>query len=173
MILCLDLGTHTGWAFGDESTTQSGIQAFPKPARGYTEDGKRYLAFRAWLQNFKTRHNALQAIYYEDVCRHNGTTAAHVYGGLRAILLAFGEQYQIRCTGIGVGVIKRQATSKGNAGKQEMLAWARANGYSPANDDEADALALLSYVRKKDFGAFDPGTELPLGEAVVTVGNPF
>lgn len=173
MILCLDLGTHTGWAYGDASFTQSGIASFPKPARGYTDDGQRYLAFRAWLQNFKTRHNALQAIYFEEVNFVSTLLQIQCWAGLRATLLAFCEQFQITCRGVAVGTIKKHATGKGNAEKKHMVAWARANGFSPASDDEADALALLSFVRKREFGAFDPVTELPFNEPVAMAGDPF
>ena len=163
MILCLDLGTVTGWALGDQSSTQSGRIEFKPRAKSYAEDGTRYLAFRAWLQNFKTRHNAITAVYYERVSFVSTLLQIQCWAGLRATLLAFCEQHQIRCEGVPVGTIKKSATGKGNAEKKHMKAWAVQNGFSPADDNEADALAILSWARKRNFGAFDPGTELALG----------
>jgi hypothetical protein len=46
-MLCLDLGTKTGWALLDDGTTFSGTMSF-KPGR-FEGGGMRYLRFRQWL----------------------------------------------------------------------------------------------------------------------------
>ena len=51
-----------------------------------------------------------------------------------------------------VGVIKRFATGKGNAGKDAVIAAMRARGFSPADDNEADALALLLWAAAHRVG---------------------
>ena len=52
-----------------------------------------------------------------------------------------------------MGTIKKHATGKGNASKDEMVASARARGHTPVDDNEADALALLSWaVHHHDVG---------------------
>ena len=48
--------------------------------------------------------------------------------------------------GVPVGTVKRHATGKGNAGKDEMIAAARARGFSLADDNEADAIAILLWA---------------------------
>lgn len=45
-----------------------------------------------------------------------------------------------------VGTIKRHATGRGNANKEAMMAAIRALGHQPADDNEADALALLDFA---------------------------
>ncbi|MDH1428274.1 hypothetical protein N5J23_17280 [Comamonas aquatica] len=45
-----------------------------------------------------------------------------------------------------VGTIKKHATGKGNAGKEDVIAAMRARGHAPADDNEADALALLHWA---------------------------
>ena len=45
-----------------------------------------------------------------------------------------------------MGTIKKHATGKGNAGKADMLNAMRNKGFSPADDNEADALALLDWA---------------------------
>jgi hypothetical protein len=50
---------------------------------------------------------------------------------------------------VPVGTIKRHATGKGNANKGLMIAAMRARGHSPADDNEADALALLYWAIEK------------------------
>ena len=88
----------------------------------------------------------ISAIHFEEVRRHVGTDAAHVYGGLLATLTAWAELRGIAYQGVPVGTIKRHATGKGNANKEAMMAAARARGFSPADDNEANAIAILHWA---------------------------
>jgi Holliday junction resolvasome RuvABC endonuclease subunit len=140
-ILALDLGTSTGWALRSEvGPITSGTVSF-RPSR-YDGGGMRYLRFRGWLDQL-TSDAAFGAVFFEEVRRHAGTDAAHVYGGLLATLTAWCEQHSIAYQGVPVGTIKRFATGKGNADKAAMVAAMRARGFLPADDNEADALAIL------------------------------
>ena len=49
-------------------------------------------------------------------------------------------------TSVPVGTIKRHVTGKGNADKQAVIAAVKALGFNPADDNEADALALLNWA---------------------------
>ena len=141
-VLALDLGTTTGWALrtgGGQSV--SGVESF-KPGR-FEGGGMRYLRFKSWLTELKATTDGLEAIYFEEVRRHAGVDAAHAYGGFLATLTAWCEHHQIPYSGVPVGTIKKHATGKGNASKAEMVAAVRTLGYSPSDDNEADALALL------------------------------
>jgi Holliday junction resolvasome RuvABC endonuclease subunit len=102
----------------------------------------RYVRF---LENLDKLHEAkpIRIVFFEEVRAHKGVDAAHVYGGLMATLQAWCEKNAIPYEGVPVGAIKKFATGKGNAGKPQMIAAAEDWGYSPASDDEADALALL------------------------------
>ncbi len=136
-ILAIDIGTRTGWASQDIGGINSGFMEF-KVKRG-EGGGIRFLRFRQWL-------NALelpQAVVYEMVMRHVGTDAAHVYGGLLAILLTWCEEHSIPYYGLGVGYIKKQWTGKGNATKEAMIAEANRRGFTVTDNNEADALAIL------------------------------
>ena len=89
-ILALDLGTTTGWAIRTaEGVILSGTVSF-RPSR-YDGGGMRYLRFRAWLEELAEDAGGLSAIWFEEVRRHLGTDAAHVHGGLLAILTAWAE----------------------------------------------------------------------------------
>ena len=68
------------------------------------------------------------------------------YGGLLATLTAWAELRGVPYEGVPVGTIKRHATGKGNASKDSMIAAARARGFSPADDNEADAIAILFWA---------------------------
>lgn len=72
--------------------------------------------------------------------------AAHAYGGFMAHLTAWCEHHQIPYRGVPVGTIKKHATGKGNAGKDAVIAAVRAWGFDPADDNEADALAILRWA---------------------------
>lgn len=66
-----------------------------------------------------------------------------MHGGLLATLTAWCEQRSIAYQGVPVGTIERHATGKGNADKAAVIAAVRARGYGPADDNEADAIAIL------------------------------
>ena len=144
-ILALDLGSRTGWAMRTMSgQVVSGTHDF-RPRR-FEGGGMRYLRFHNWL--IETRHLAdpIDAIYFEEVRRHAGTDAAHVFGGFLATLTAWAEHYEIPYEGVPVGTIKRHVTGKGNASKQAVIAAIKARGFNPVDDNEADAIAILSWA---------------------------
>jgi hypothetical protein len=144
-ILALDLGTTTGWAIrGHDGLVTSGTASF-KPRR-YDGGGMRYLRFTNWLTELDRLSGPIATIWFEEVRRHAGTDAAHVYGGLMASLTSWAELRGIPYEGVPVGTIKHHATGKGNANKDAMIAAARARGFSPADDNEADAIAILHWA---------------------------
>lgn len=141
--IALDLGTTTGWAVGKPGMVISGTCTF-KPGR-YDGGGMRFLRFRRWAEDLIASERP-QAIYFEEVRRHAGTDAAHIYGGLLGILTAICEELGIPYQGVPVGTIKKHATGKGNADKAAMIGAMRAAGFAPKDDNEADALALLQWA---------------------------
>ena len=145
-ILALDLGTQTGWSLLHDDIITSGTLSFKNDR--YQGGGIRYLRFCCWLDDIKDLAGGiLSEVYFEEVRRHLGVDAAHVYGGFLATLTGWCEREGIPYEGVGVGTIKQHATGKGNASKSDVLASMKANGYSPKDDNEADALALLEWVR--------------------------
>ena len=143
--LALDLGTTTGWALhGIDELITSGTAYF-RPGR-FDGGGMRYLRFTNWLTEIDRLSGPVAAIWFEEVRRHAATDAAHVYGWLMATLTAWAELRGIPYEGVPVGTIKRHATGKGNANKDAMMEAARARGFSPADDNEADAIAILLWA---------------------------
>jgi crossover junction endodeoxyribonuclease RuvC len=150
-VLALDLGTTTGWALrAPEGQIAHGFVSFK--SQRFEGGGMRYLRFRRWLTEMKSMTGpqaaltGFGAIYFEEVRRHLGVDAAHVYGGLLATLTAWCEHHQIPYQGVPVGTIKRHATGKGNAGKAEVMDAMRALGHPVTDDNEADALSLLHWA---------------------------
>lgn len=141
-VLALDLGTKTGWATLNAGVVTSGVQRFESGR--FDGGGMRYLRFTRWLDEM--RGVGVTEIHFEEVRRHIGTTAAHVYGGFLAHLTAWCEMHSIPYSGVPVKTIKKHATGNGNASKDRMILAARALGHDPIDDNEADALALLRMV---------------------------
>lgn len=139
MLLTLDLGTKTGWATQTAAGIQSGVQNFANDR--FSGGGMRYLKFEKWLNDMPRPSQ----VVFEEVRRHRGTDAAHVYGGLMAVLTKWCESQNIPYIGIPVGTIKKSFTGNGNANKNKMIAEAQKRGYDPKDDNEADALAILHY----------------------------
>ena len=137
------IGTgRLGWAV--LGLIASGTVSF-RPSR-YDGGGIRYLRFRGWLDQLAEDAGPIAAVHFEEVRRHAGTDAAHVYGGFLATLTAWAETAGIAYQGVPVGTIKRHATGKGNADKAAMMAAARARGFRPADGNEADAIAILFWA---------------------------
>ena len=118
----------------------------------------RYLRFRRWLDEVlattapSSGVSGLDAVYFEEVRRHLGVDAAHAYGGFLATMTSWCEHQKIPYQGVPVGTIKRHVTGKGNAGKSEMVSAMRARGYLVADDNEADALAVLVWALAQGNG---------------------
>ena len=108
----------------------------------------RFLRFRKWLDDIKELTGGVQEVYFEEVRRHLGVDAAHVYGGFLGTLSAWCEDNELPYQGVPISHIKLHVTGKGNASKQEVIEGVRALGYVPQDHNEADALALLKWVQK-------------------------
>lgn len=143
-ILALDLGTVTGWAARTDNHVVSGTVDF-RPRR-FEGGGMRYLRFRRWLNETKATAGDIEEIVFEEVRGHRGVDAAHAYGGFLATLTAWAEHHEVPYRGVPVGTIKRYATGKGNAPKSAVLAAMQARGFDPADDNEADAIAILLWA---------------------------
>ena len=151
-LLALDFRPTTAWSIRVHvGLIPTGPTSF-RPGR-YDGGGMRYLRFNSWLTELDRLSGPISAIWYEEVRRHAGTDAAHVYGDLMASLTSWGELRGIPYEGVPVGTIKRHATGHGNAPKQAMIGAARARGYSPADDNEADAIAILHWALENQRGA--------------------
>ncbi len=150
-VLALDLGTTTGWALkSPDGLVTSGTVSF-RPRR-FDGGGMRYLRFVNWLTELDQLAGPIATIWFEEVRRHAGTDAAHVYGGLMATLTAWAEMRGVPYQGVPVGTIKKHATGKGNASKAMMIEAAQARGYRPADDNEADAIAILHWALETKGG---------------------
>jgi len=150
-ILTLDLGTTTGWALrARDGQIAHGFVSFK--TQRFEGGGMRYLRFKRWLSEVPALADEIHAVYFEEVRRHAGVDAAHVYGGLMATLTTWCEHHNVPYQGVPVGTIKKHATGKGNAGKAEVIAAMCALGHPVTDDNEADALAILHWAMDTQDG---------------------
>ena len=140
-LLALDLGTRTGWAIcREDGTVHSGEWNLSSFSRA--REGVRFLLFRSALINARKVHG-VDRVVYEEVAFVKAQKAAHLYGGWKAILLAWAETHEIPYDGVHTGVLKKFWSGSGRAGKQRMIDVARMLGHNPVSDNEADAIAIL------------------------------
>lgn len=134
-ILALDLGTTTGWVIWQQREPGASYQVCSGTINlkndRFQGGGMRYLRFRNWLDEISQCSARVNTVYFEEVRRHIGTDAAHVYGGFLGTLTAWCEDHKLPYQGVPVSHIKRQVTGKGNASKQEVIDAIRALGDHP------------------------------------------
>jgi hypothetical protein len=128
----------------------SGTHDF-RPGR-FEGGGMIWLRFRDWLREIDDTSGGVGVVVFEEVRRHAGTAAGHAYGGFLAHLSAWAEANRTPYRGVPVGTIKRHIAGKGNADKAAVIAAVQALGFSPADDNEADALALLHWAIAQGIG---------------------
>lgn len=147
-VLGIDPGLSCGWALLEgERLIASGTWDLSVRSR-WEGAGVGWLRLRSSLERIAEEYH-LRAIGYEEVRRHAGTDAAHVYGAIVGVIQSVAEQAECPYTSIPVGTVKKLATGKGNAGKEEMIAAVVARwGHMVGTDDEADAcFVALATVR--------------------------
>lgn len=151
VVIGIDPGTACGWAVLDMATgDRVASGTWDLSARRHEGGGMRFVRARRLVDELLLSYNKV-VLVYEEVRRHAGTDAAHVYGGLIATFAATCEEQTVPYTGIPVGTVKKTATGKGNAPKGLMVEAARERWGHPlrlADDNEADALWIAETWRR-------------------------
>ena len=161
-ILALDLATVTGWAVGDlvppAPTPLEGACGAGEPSQfsGSKRLGAAHnsvvelaTAFENWLADMVAVHKP-NAIVFEamlPVKAQSSRDSARVALVLNETLERFCQRRRIWNRKVWVSTLKKHATGSGRAKKPEMIKAARARGWNPKDDNEADALWLLDLAR--------------------------
>lgn len=141
-ILAIDSGTQTGWASNSAGKVISGTQDFSLK-RGESS-GMRFLMFRKWLDNMIKTTN-VELIIYERA-HHRGGSPTEVGVGLTTLIQTACSEHDIEYVALHSATLKKFATGKGNACKEDMMVEAVKKGWDFKDDNEADALWLLDYA---------------------------
>lgn len=137
-ILGIDPGTKCGWALLDDGRRVSS-GTWDLAVKRNESEGMRFIRLEQQLAEVLA--GGVDLVAFEEVKRHLGTIAAHVYGGIVAIITSCCDKRKVPYQGILVQHVKRRATGKGNAPKEAMVnaayeRWSLSN----LTEDEADAL---------------------------------
>ena len=133
MILALDPGHRTGWAASNG--TCGTLDLRPEWQRDWAEAGR---AFTEWLA---PRLTGVILLVVERPFGRPGTTDVPNAFALLAHMQAL--KHGIRRMEMAPSRVKMLVAHRGNASKLEVQRIVEACGYTPSNDHEADACALL------------------------------
>ena len=135
-ILALDIATNTGW----KTATSSGTWNL-KPNRGESE-GMRVVRFKSKVRELIGLEGITLISYERPAGMHKASimVASEMVGVLKDLCIELG--IELAC--YSATEIKKFATGKGNANKDQMIAAARGGGYDPKDDNEADAIHLFN-----------------------------
>lgn len=145
--LALDLATRCGYAYRDDHDfVRFGTWDFsPRP---HNLPGFRFVALQAKLDRAYSMIRFVQVVY-EDVQFSTDTRATQVWGGFLAAMQMWCDRRNVRYRGVHVATLKKHATGKGNADKEDMITAAKARGWNVADDNQADACWLLDFAQTK------------------------
>ena len=146
-ILALDLGTKTGWAFGDAEDIKrvySGVQDFSLK-RGESP-GMRLLNFDKLVYEMLAKHKPKMVGY--EMPHQRGGYATQLLLGMLGILHVACTKAGIEYASVHSATLKKFATGSGRASKEQMVSIATVNFKRKIIDDnEADALHILGWAR--------------------------
>ena len=140
-ILALDIATKTGF----RTETSSGVWDFNKAKRGDSY-GMRLIRFKSSLKEILNLEEIDIVVYERPAGQFKSSII--VASEMIGVLIALCEEKGIQYTAYSATEIKKFATGKGNAKKQDMIDAAIAFGFNPHDDNEADAIHLYNLAKK-------------------------
>ena len=137
MILALDIATQTGWA--DSNGNHGTLDLKP-----YKSDyGHLFHVFEGWLAD-KLMDLSPDILAIERPFTRIGGHEL-LLQGLNAHAHKVGYLWGAERRETPPKTVKKFATGNGNAKKPDVIAAVEGWGFKPANDHEADAIALMTY----------------------------
>ena len=144
-ILALDVATKTGWCHAEESGTWDF-----NPKRDESK-GMRLVKFKAKVYDVINGEGINLVVFERTAGAHKN--ALIVQAELHGVLKELCEQLKVDYRAYSAGEIKKFATGKGNAKKQQMIqSCIDKYDITPCDDNEADAIHLYN-LAKKDYSA--------------------
>mgnify|MGYP000949460914 CR=1 FL=1 len=139
-ILALDIATKTGW----KTRTASGVWDL-KVNRGESES-MRVIRFRAKVKELIELENIDLIAYERAAGRYKSSII--VESEMIGVLKLLCNELNIDMACYSATEIKKFATGKGNANKEAMIEAAKELGYTPKDDNEADAIHIYRLCEK-------------------------
>ena len=141
-ILALDPATKCGWAHRNGIVTSG---TWDLSVRRDESTGMRLIRLQSKLQTLYDSVGIDLLVY--EAARNAAPKmqgALVIQATLQGVFVAWATERGIEYRGYSPSEIKKHATGVGNAGKPAMMAAAQKLGYDPVDDNEADALLLLT-----------------------------
>lgn len=151
-ILAIDPGLSCGYAtyegvpaelpFNPEDSGHIHFDVWDLHGNRFEGAGFRYIRLKNYLGEL-CKIEPLNFVYYEEVRKHLGTDAAHVYGAIIGAIQEFCELNKIPYCGIPTGTWKKKIIGKGNVNKDIVLEVIKKKFSLVTKYDEADAIGIL------------------------------
>ena len=189
LLLGLDLGSNCGygWAYHRPGTPLTAADILPHQlgqldlsAGSYDSGAIRFVRLRHFLAAFRP-----DAVFYEHVRftppkltkvnQHailaRTATASEFLGALKATVCTWCEEYGVPCTGFSIQTIKKRATGKGNASKEDVIRACNETfgttfeleGYENSGVDNIADASFCCLLGLEQYGHGLPTTEDPAG----------
>lgn len=143
-VLALDLSTRVGWAVGrDFEAPAHGVWVLPRMA----DLGACFSALAASLEDAIAVMRP-DTVIMEAPLPPQAQTAmntARLQFGLAAVTEMICHEREVPCEEAAAYEVRKLVMGKARVEKDAVVAWCRAQGWSPAEHNDADAMALLRY----------------------------
>lgn len=143
-VLALDLARRVGWACGaDYETPVSGVWVLPP----HGDLGARCSALAASLEDAIAVMSP-DLVILEAPLPPQAQTAmnsARLQFGLAAVAEMISVERGVPCEEAPAWEVRKLVLGKARVEKEAVVAWCRAQGWRPADHNEADSLVLLRY----------------------------
>jgi Holliday junction resolvasome RuvABC endonuclease subunit len=148
-VLAFDLGSHVGWAALHEGRLVSG--AWDNPARYADCPGRFFVCFRTWLADMRRWHEP-ELVAFEMTHPGRGQHQGLISYGMITRVQEWAYAHDMREVSVFSSTLKKFTTGNGRAEKADMIAAMKRRWKLKrlTNPDEADALAVLSWVIEKE-----------------------
>lgn len=144
-LLALTLGERVSWALHQrDGITKQGHALFRSSS--FEGIGMGFLRFRYFLDDLHKNAGNLDAVVFADVRDHATTHAAMIFGGYFAHLTAWCEWRYVPYLNASLATAKKIATGYDNPNFQSLVEALRRRGYTAADRESAEALALLDWA---------------------------
>lgn len=145
--LFLDLGKRTGWALKKaDGSIESGVfQVYTDKEASSLDDGVRYLRLLRFVDGIDKREK-LEQIGFEKVSGGTKGRQTELYNGYKGMVQVWAAHHDLVSVAVPVSTIKKSICGSGKGCKSAVIDAVRARGFSPYDDNDADALGGLLFL---------------------------
>ncbi len=147
-ILALDISTKTGWAVSANQVSSGVFDMSKMP-----DHGQRGFHFHKWLADMIVEYH-IDLMVCETSFATGFGKVDYILNGLQFVAHTVAYAHDIKRQTVPPKTIKKFTTGSGKASKDDMVAAVQKMGFPDVtSNDEADAIALLTYAMEKDLAA--------------------